>query len=55
MYIHEKRYVNTFVRTIPLPFRVEMSEAKAVLKGNLLRIDLPRWKPEKIYFITIES
>jgi len=51
----EKRYINCFIRTIPLPFRIEFSEVKAVLKGNLLKINLPRWKPEKIYIITIES
>ena len=51
----ERRYVNTCIRTIPLPFRIEISEAKAVLKGNLLKIDLPRWRPENIYLIAIES
>lgn len=49
----EERYVNAFTRTIPLPFRIEISEAKAVMRGNLLKITLPRWKPEKIYLIAI--
>lgn len=51
----EERYVNSFIRTIPLPFRIEISEVKAVLRGNLLTINLPRWKPEKIYLIAVET
>ena len=51
----EERYVNTFIRTIPLPFRIENSEVKAVLRGNLLKITLPRWKPERVYLIAIET
>ena len=51
----EERYVNAFTRTIPLPFRIEISEVKAVMRGNLLKITLPRWKPEKIYLIAIET
>ena len=51
----EERCVNTFIQTIPLPFKIEISEVKAVLRGNLLKINLPRWKPEKIYLIAIET
>jgi HSP20 family protein len=51
----EDRCVNTFIRTIPLPFRIETSEVKAVFRGNLLKIVMPRWKPEKIYVISIET
>ena len=51
----EKQYVNAFTRTIPLPFRIEISEVKAVMRGNLLKISLPKWKPEKIYLIAIET
>ena len=51
----EERCVSAFVRTIPLPFRIEISEVKAIMRGNLLKITLPRWKPEKFYLITIEK
>ncbi len=50
----EARCVNAFVRTIALPFRIEISEVKAVMRNDLLKIRLPRWRPEKIHLIAIE-
>ncbi len=50
-----ERKLSSFSRTIPLPFHARIREIKATLNKGILKIVVPRWKPQKVRYIEIET
>lgn len=54
-YQRVERKLSSFSRTIPLPFRTRIREIKATLNKGILKIVVPKWKPQKVRYIEIET
>jgi HSP20 family protein len=50
-----ERKLSSFSRTIPLPFHARIREIKATLNRGILNIVVPKWKPQKVRYIEIET
>lgn len=50
-----ERKLSSFSRTIPLPFHARIREIKATLNKGILNIVVPKWKPQKVRYIEIET
>jgi len=50
-----ERKLSSFSRTIPLPFHARIREIKATLNRGILNIVVPKWKPQKVRCIEIET
>ena len=50
-----ERKLSSFSRTIPLPFHARIREIKATLNKGILNIVVPKWKPQKVRYIKIET
>jgi HSP20 family protein len=50
-----ERKLSSFSRTVPLPFRARIGEIKATLNRGILNIVVPKWKPQKVRYIEIET
>jgi HSP20 family protein len=46
--------INSFSRTVTLPYKVKINKVKAVYKNETLTIEMPKMKPEKPGKIKIE-
>jgi HSP20 family molecular chaperone IbpA len=46
--------LRSFRRTVSLPSRARIGEIKATLRGGILRIVVPRWKPRETRLIKVE-
>lgn len=54
-YYHSvKRRFTSFTRTLQLPCRVRVGEIKATYEKGILKIIMPKWKPQKARCIKVE-